>query len=369
MPLELASPSSPVTTAASVQSRLRCAKRAYTTRHVPQAAFGRLLEDPQQVPRSGDLLLARVLRVGKHATLEGTDGRRSVLFAGDEIVVAYGARYAPDQFEAHVPGDLAPCHLAAGGGVAALVTARHGAVAAPTELAPLGLLADAGGRRLNLADHRNPLVGGQHADPARPLTIASLGTSMNAGKTTSAAYLVRGLVRAGLRVGAAKITGTGSGNDPGLLRDAGAELVLDFTDVGHVSTAGLGLNALLDIMMRVQSAMAAQGVQALVMEVADGLLQRETSMLLSSPHFTQRVDANLFSSPDSMGAVAGVRWLNDQGLPVLALAGTLTRSPLARREAETATRLPVFGLDELGDADIARRMFESVAACRITAAA
>jgi hypothetical protein len=367
MPLELAAPSSPATTATAMHGRVMRAKRAYTTRHVPLAAMCRLFDDPKQAPRTGDLLLARVHRVGKHATLEGTDGRRSALFPGDEIVVVYGARYAPDQFEAHVPDNLAACHLAAGGGVAALVTERHGAVAAPTELTPLGLLADAGGRRLNLADHRHSVIGRTASGQARPLTIASLGTSMNAGKTTSAAYLVRGLMRAGLRVGAAKITGTGSGNDPGLLRDAGAELVLDFTDLGHASTAGLGLNDLLDIMKRVQASMAVQGVQALVMEVADGLLQRETSMLLRSPHYAQAVDANLFSSSDAMGAVAGVRWLHDQGLPVLALAGTLTRSPLSRREAAAATRLPVLGLDELGDPDTARRLFESVASCRTAA--
>jgi hypothetical protein len=37
----------------------------------------------------------------------------------DAIIVAYGHRYAPDQFEAYVPEDLGPCHLVAGGGVAA----------------------------------------------------------------------------------------------------------------------------------------------------------------------------------------------------------------------------------------------------------
>lgn len=357
MPLELVTPPPSSPTAA----RVARAKRAYTTRHVPAFAFAQLLEDPGQAPRAGDLVLARVQRVGKHTTLEQTDSRRSALFPGDEIVVAYAARYAPDQFEACVPASLQACHLAAGGGVAALVTARHGGVSAPTELQPLGLLADAGGQRLNLASHaRLPQAARGSAGP-RPLTIASLGTSMNAGKTTSAAYLVRGLVRAGLRVGAAKITGTGSGNDPGLLRDAGAELVLDFTDAGHASTAGLELDALLHILDAVQAAMSAQGVQALVLEVADGLLQRETSMLLRSPRFAQRVDASLFSSGDAMGAVAGVRWLHERGLPVLALAGTLTRSPLAQAEAEAATGLQALGLDRLGDPATARGLTQRAA--------
>jgi hypothetical protein len=84
--------------------------------------------------------------------------------------------------------------------------------------------------------------------------------------------------------------------------------------------------------------------------------------LLRSPQFRRAVDALLFSSNDAMGAAAGVRWLADAALPVLAVTGTLTQSPLARREAHAATRLPVLGLDDLGNADTARRLLESAAA-------
>ncbi len=370
MSLELITPSHAVGTPPGgtlpTPARLRQAKRAYTVRHVPEMAATQLISRPETAPRAGDLVLARVQRVGKHTALEGMQGRRSTLFVGDEIVVAYGARYAPDQFDAEVPADLGPCHLAAGGGVAARVVARHGGVSAPTELQPLGLLADAAGRRLNLADFCNADHAGAPSLAMRAPTIASLGTSMNAGKTTSAAYLVRGLVRAGLRVGAAKVTGTGSGNDPGLLRDAGAALVLDFTDFGHASTAGLELGALLSVLDRVQAAMAQAGMQALVMEVADGLLQRETAMLLRAPRFADRVDACLFSSGEAMGAVAGVHWLQQQALPVLALAGAMTRSPLARAEAEAATGLSALGLAELGDPGTALRLLREAVALRST---
>jgi hypothetical protein len=327
--------------------RLGAAKRAYTTRRVPAGALLQLDTDPAQPPRPGDLVLARVVRTGKHQHLELPGGRRSALFAGDEIVVACAARYAPDQFEAALPTALGACHLAAGGGVAAQVVSRCAGVAPPTEIELVGLVLDGLHRRVNLAQH------GLHKAFSlgpRPVTIASLGTSMNAGKTTAAAHLVRGLVRAGLRVGAAKITGTGSGNDPGLLRDAGAERVLDFVDCGYASTAGLELPALQTILDTVQTDMAHARMDALVIEVADGLLQRETAMLLQSTHFARRVDATLFASGEAMGAIAGVRWLHDRGLQVLGLTGTLTRSPLARAEAEAATGLRSFGLDELGDA-------------------
>jgi hypothetical protein len=321
-------------------------KRAYTTRHFAVAELQALCSDPAARPHPGDLVLARIERIGKHAALELTDSRRATLFVGDEVLVAYAARYAPDQFEAVVPDSLAPCHLAASGGVAATVVSRRAGVVAPTELRPLGLVLGADGQRLNLRRKALPRAGGFGP---RPLTLASLGTSMNAGKTTSAAHLIHGLARAGLRVGAAKITGTGSGNDPGLLLDAGACRVLDFTDCGHASTAGLDLESLLDVLHTVQAQMQAHAVDALVLEVADGLLQRETAMLLRSPMFRQRVDGCLFSSGEALGAVAGARWLLDAGLPLLGLCGAMTRSPLAAREAGDATGLPVFGLEQLRD--------------------
>jgi hypothetical protein len=337
--------------------RLLQAKRAYTTRRVPLAAMGRLLAGDGVKPRAGDLMLARVTRVGKHAHLEGTDSRRAALFVGDEVLVACAARYAPDQFDARLPASLAPCHLAAGGGVAGQVVSRRGGLSAPTELQPIGLVADSHGRVANLADHalapRTPA--------RRPITIASLGTSMNAGKTTSAAYLIRGLARAGLRVGAAKVTGTGSGNDPGLLRDAGAVRVLDFTDAGFASTCDVHADALAAAARTVVAHLADDGVDAIVLEVADGLFQRETAALLQHAEFRVLLDATLFSSGDAMGACGGADWLRRAGLPPLALSGAMTRSPLAAQEAADASGLPVLGLDDLGDAGTARQLWQQAA--------
>jgi hypothetical protein len=102
--------------------------------------------------------------------------------------------------------------------------------------------------------------------------------------------------------------------------------------------------------------MQAEDVDVLVMEIADGLLQRETEMLLRSAYVQGRIDGCVFSSGEAMGAIAGVQWLQAQQLPVLALAGTITRSPLARAEAEQATGLQAMGLDELRNPEGAREL-------------
>jgi len=100
--------------------------------------------------------------------------------------------------------------LVAGGGVASCTTRKHVKMKQPTRIEPLGLLARGDGTVLNLADFRIPV----NASFRRPqCVIAVVGSSMNAGKTTTAGGLVHGLSRAGFQVGAAKITGTGSGGD------------------------------------------------------------------------------------------------------------------------------------------------------------
>ena len=96
--------------------RLRRAFKAYATRFVADAiedsAEGFHLESGAGVrPRAGDVVLARVTEIGKHTRLEGPASRRQLLFPGQEILVAYGDRYAPDQFLAHVPDSLAPTNL------------------------------------------------------------------------------------------------------------------------------------------------------------------------------------------------------------------------------------------------------------------
>ncbi|MBA3311291.1 MAG: DUF1611 domain-containing protein, partial [Nocardioidaceae bacterium] len=214
-------------------TRLRAAKPAYTTRHVDLAAATQLLTGVE--PHVGGFVLATVSEVGHHTKIELPDGRRASLFPGDEVVVAYGHRYAPDQFEAIMPSDLGACELVAAGGVAARVLSAHGRMRPATSLQPVGLLTDSAGRRMGL--HLGVPAGVAPPRPEdRPLTIAVVGASMNAGKTTTAAYLARGLRGAGLQVGAAKTTGTGAGGDVWQLTDAGAYPVYDFTLSGLPST-------------------------------------------------------------------------------------------------------------------------------------
>jgi hypothetical protein len=330
-----------------LQARLKAAKRAFTTRRVNLDDCVRLIRT-NVAPKPGDLVLARVSTVGQHARIENIHGRRGALFVGDEIIVAYGNRYAPDQFEAYVPADMSRCHLVAGGGVAAMMASRHARMKQPTIIEPVGLIADADGRAVNLSSYA--IETELTAEKARPYTIAVAGSSMNAGKTTTVASIVRGLTLAGLKVGTAKITGTGSGGDLWSMIDSGAVTAIDFTDAGHASTFGLDADALASTAERLLDALAHEGVDVAVVEIADGLLQHETAAMLGLGRNNRWFDNIVFAAADAMGAAFGVNWLNERGHHIAAVSGLVSASPLASREAAKATGLHVATIAELTDA-------------------
>jgi len=325
------------------KQRLERAKWAYTTRRINREQPFQLLSGTLS-PQAGDLVLAHVEELGQHRRLELVTSRRAALFEGDEIVVAYGNRYAPDQFEGIVPDHLGACRLVAAGGVAARLLNRHDRVKTATRITPLGLLTDENGQRINLSSARLPKT--DWIDPS-PLVLVVAGTSMNSGKTTACANLVKGFVRQKIKVAAAKFTGTGAGADYRSLVDAGADPVFDFIDAGYVSTYRVNREVLLDIVKTLGSEMAATKPDVIIVEVADGLLQRETARLFSTPAFTDWIDGVIFAANDALGAQAGISWLAARQLPVFAITGVLTSSPLAQREAEDICGLPVYHTNAL----------------------
>lgn len=335
---------------------------SYTTRFVDE----RLAADPTAFhliagadvsPRPGDVVLARVGEIRQHRRVETPDSRKAILFPGALILLAYGHRYAADQFLAHVPPTLDHCHLVAAGGIAGVVTHTHDRVDEPTLIEPLGLLATRDGV-VSIADAAplsNPLDATPRTD--RPRVIAVLGTSMNSGKSTVAACLVNGLSAEGHRVGAGKITGTGAGNDRMHYHDAGAHAVLDFTDFGYATTFRLEFADIRALTLNMIHALADTGADTVIVEIADGVYQEETARLLRDATFRASVDAIVFAATDALGARAGVAELLDAHLPVTAAAGVMTASPLATAEASIVLGelgVPVVGTYDLTDPAVAR---------------
>jgi len=329
-------------------------KHGFASRAVPLDQVSGVVPVSGESPRAGDLMLAEVLAVGKNKTVEDRDGRTMYLFPGDRVVGVFGNRYATDQYEGYVPAEpVEVCDMLSVGGLMGEVTSRHDATAAPTRLKVLGQVSDPQGRPINQLgygsltgcdDYAPPLPAGAGAE-----VVVVLGSDMNSGKTTTAGTVARALSRAGHRVAAAKVTGTAAGKDGRFYESCGARPVLDFTSVGYPATYMVSERELLWIYNSLLYRLHSGGPDYIVVEVADGIFQRETRMLLESGEFRASVDHLFFAASDSLSAESGVRRVREHGLPLRATAGAVTGSALARREAEEATGTPCLSVDRIMD--------------------
>jgi len=309
-------------------------KLAFVTHRVPRDAMARFGE-VHAAPEAGDLVAGRVVTIGKHTAVESRSSRRIGLFLGDVVVGAYGNRYATDQYEGYVGDRSDDFHLLSVGGVCGQVVSKNDLMPEPpTCLRYVGHVLDERGEKINLRRHALPTL-----DPParRPKSIVVVGASMNAGKTTTVANVVRGLADFGYRVAAAKITGTACSKDTWLMKDAGALAIRDFSDCGHPSTYLLSLDELKAIHRTLLSQLAKVDPEVVLFEIADGLLQRETRALLTDPEFAAQVDHVLFAGVDSLSVESGVRMLHAWGFDVAASSGLVSCSVLGMRECEEAT--------------------------------
>ena len=328
----------------SLKTQLSVAKWTFSTRRVSHDAATDMDTDFANA-RPGDLILAHVAEIGQHRRVQLCSGRHSDIYPGDAVVLACGARYAPDQFEglAEIRPDGAD--LLAGGGCIGRMVNRNERIRQPTRLIPAGRLMRDDGTTVNL----DGFSLAASARSSRIPVIAVFGTAMNSGKTVATAQLALGLRRAGWRVAALKGTGTGAFGDYNEYRDTGAHVVADFTDVGMVSTYREPIGRIRAGIDRLLAHAEDSGCEIAVLEIADGLFQRETAQLLADRAFQQRISALVFACGDAVAASGGVAELRRRGIEPQALTGMLSCSPMATAEALAMTGIPVLGKNDLSD--------------------
>lgn len=228
-------------------------------------------------------------------------------------------------------------------GVVGQVTQKNANTPDPTRIEILGYVCDKDGKVLNTCDH--PAI----TEPkrksktrGRAKLILVVGSSMNSGKSRTAASICWTLTGMGHKVRGSKITGTASLKDILCMEDAGASPVTDFTYFGYPSTYMLSKEQLLDIFNKLDLKYANNPGNFWVVEIADGILQRETAMLLESPEVQSRIHRLVFCGSDALGVIAGVKILNERfGMTPDAISGLCSASPLAIRELGDYTDIPV----------------------------
>lgn len=316
-----------------------------------EAADGKcgLLRDRNR-PTAADVVLVQVDRIGHHQHLETEWQRRLRLYQGDLIVGVFGNRYATDVYEGRVL-EARRLHLLTTSGLIGTVTSRNRNVGRPTTVKFLGYLADSEGHRINTKRLRFPAASSHDRSPDLVLIV---GTGMNTGKTTVMRKILRAMVASGVRVAGCKLTGTASPRDLYEMKATGAILATDFSDYGFPSTYGEPLGELIRLIDLMGADCGRLGAEIAMIEIADGLLQPETRMLLQSEEVRRRIRGVIVAGACSSSLLFATEYLRKLGHDVWAVSGLITNSPLFVREF--SDRSPVMVASSRGSANRLARL-------------
>jgi hypothetical protein len=295
-------------------------------------------------PQPGDVVYGMVSRIGQHSSLENTYGRIHMMHDGSKAIFVFGNRYAPDFYEGLVPDKMTEeVDLIARSGIIGIMRTKNSMIKDPTKVKIAGYVCDDAGNVLNTRNF--PMISPHKKMKRKPRAklILVCGTSMNSGKSLAAAACCWALTSMGYNVRASKVTGTASLKDILHMNDAGANPFADFSYLGYPSTYLLSKEELLGIFNTLDLKYANNAKNFWVVEFADGIIQRETAMLLSSPEVTSRIHKFIFCANDAFGAIGGLRTLKERfNLVPDALSGICSSSPLHVRELSAFTDIPVF---------------------------
>ena len=316
------------------------------------------------IPKAGDVAIFRVGEIGKHTRIQTETGNLKYILPGDLIMAAFGNRYATGQLEGYVPDSYQETyHILGQGGAIGVMASIHEKLedVGPTTLELVGYVVNEESRVINTKyfNYKNSLDNHLQIDTDNKI-ILSLGTSMDSGKTTSAAFLARGLKLAGKRVAYIKLTGTVHAKDKGMVSDFGAMLSIDFSYFGFPSTYMCPTEEILTLFDRLLKRVKTIHPDYILVEVADGLLQKETNGLIHEPRFRKKVDGVIFSSGDSISAIAGADLLSELGYNVLGLTGLFTRSPLLMNEVQQKSGYAVFNGENLMSENILETVLQTL---------
>lgn len=188
---------------------------------------------PRRLWGTGDYVVGEVLSPGGTPQVELASGRMTEAVEGDLLVGAFGVRYATLEAVGGWQNIGLDRRMEAltGAGLLGRSTSRSSLLPPMIPLSYKGHVSTGGGKATMLQ-----YVRGVAEKPLTLPVVLLIGTSMSAGKTTSARVIVRLLREAGLAVIGAKLTGAGRYRDILAMQDAGAGHVFDFVDAGLPST-------------------------------------------------------------------------------------------------------------------------------------
>lgn len=182
---------------------------------------------------SGDYIAAEITDVGADTQIELTSGRMIDPLKGEKVIGALGVRHATLEATGswkEIPNS-GEMHMLTGAGLIGWMTSLSVFSPVPIGLKYIG--------HVKIRGHKvtmRQMVPKVELKPLDIPVILLVGTSMSAGKTTTARIITRQLKLMGKKVVAAKLTGAGRYRDILSVHDAGADYIFDFVDAGLPST-------------------------------------------------------------------------------------------------------------------------------------
>lgn len=277
-------------------------------------------------PRAGDVVVVRALTdSATYNMLELPTGRLAKINPGDLLLGVLGRRRALKGFVGDVPQSVTngdQLHLLNMGGVIGRCTGHHSSLSDAIELEVIGLACDEDGNVLNIADACLPPQ--TRLGETVPIVIIA-GTSMNSGKTVAATELIKQATRAGLRVGAGKLSGIACLRDTLNMADHGAVATASFLDCGLPSTVDVA--DLAPTAKAIIAKLNEANPDLIVIELGDGILGGySVDTIFADVELLEAMSALVFCASDYVGAWGGIELLRQRGVEVDVVSGSVTDS-------------------------------------------
>lgn len=275
-------------------------------------------------------------------TLEDCSGRMIPINEGDIVVGVLGHRDALKGYSGRVPESVSvgdTLQILNLGGVIGECTSNNPKVGAPFDFEVLGsvLVFPEFGSRKGAPAHvkknsRRKLA--EHPPKKRVPVVYVAGTCMQAGKTSAAAQIIKGLRKKGLRVGACKLTGVSLLRDTLEMVDYGAEWACSFIDAGIVTTDA---HSAVASARTILSTLVEDGAEVIVAELGDGILGTYgVKEILAEKDLMEHNQAMVLCANDPVGAWGAVELLRDRfNLKADIISGPTTDNLAGIRYVET----------------------------------
>ena len=283
--------------------------------------------------RSGTVLAAQVLHDNSiYDEMELPTGRMSKLKKDDIIAVALGERMALKGFVGHLPKTLKTndvINLLNFGGIAGICTsANTREVGEPLRIRVLGGIARKG-KLLNI-DQAALFKPAPKLKSKIPLILITAG-SMDSGKTTVAAEIIKTLTRIGMRLAAAKLTGVGAMRDLYRMEDYGVYESVSFVDAGITSTANIDPKTVVNVGKGALNYLSRGKPDAIIVELGDGILgSYGVLQILKDKEFQKNVRLHVTCARDPAGALKLAEDCAKFGVPVDVMSGPITDNEVGK---------------------------------------